>query len=141
MEIVEGVRGERWTVNGRRLVDTPEWCDLYVAWCNLRNCAPALGSVVELAKRIPFRMVCHLNAETEHVLEYLNEPLNIACIIVTPYHRGNPGKASRTYGINERKAKGYKRLAALLDANPKVLWKAVLLYPPNAEVSSGAKTP
>lgn len=32
MEIVEGVRGERWSANGRRLVDTPEWCALYVAW-------------------------------------------------------------------------------------------------------------
>ena len=33
MEIVEGCRGERWTANGRRLVDTPEWCRLYVARC------------------------------------------------------------------------------------------------------------
>lgn len=30
MNIVEGVRGERWEANGKRLVDTPEWCALYV---------------------------------------------------------------------------------------------------------------
>jgi len=37
MEIVEGVRGERWSANGRRLVDTPEWCALYVAWRRQAN--------------------------------------------------------------------------------------------------------
>ena len=37
MEIVEGVRGERWAANGRRLVDTPEWCALYVAWRRQAN--------------------------------------------------------------------------------------------------------
>lgn len=31
MEIVEGVRGERWAANGMRLVDTREWCAFYVA--------------------------------------------------------------------------------------------------------------
>ena len=31
MDIVEGVRGERWVANGRRLVDTPEWCAFYTA--------------------------------------------------------------------------------------------------------------
>lgn len=33
MQIVEGVRGERWAANGRRLVDTPEWARVYVARC------------------------------------------------------------------------------------------------------------
>lgn len=32
MEIVEGCLGQQWSANGRRLVDTPEWCALYVAW-------------------------------------------------------------------------------------------------------------
>lgn len=32
MGIVEGCLGERWASNGRRLVDTPEWCELYCAW-------------------------------------------------------------------------------------------------------------
>ena len=32
MEIVEGVRGARWSHEGRRLVDTTEWCELYCAW-------------------------------------------------------------------------------------------------------------
>lgn len=31
IEIVEGVRNERWSSNGVRLKDTPEWCNLYVA--------------------------------------------------------------------------------------------------------------
>lgn len=31
IQIVEGFRGERWTANGKRLVDTPEWCRFYVA--------------------------------------------------------------------------------------------------------------
>lgn len=97
----------------------------------------AAGSVVDLAKRIPFRMVSHLNCSNEHVLEYLNEPLNLACVIVTPYRHGSPGKGVKTFGINERKAKGYKTLAALLVANPKILWRAVLLYPPNTKLSGG----
>lgn len=29
VQIVEGVRNERWAVDGRRLSDTPEWCRLY----------------------------------------------------------------------------------------------------------------
>lgn len=33
MGIVEGCLGDRWASNGRRLVDTPEWCELYCAWC------------------------------------------------------------------------------------------------------------
>lgn len=33
MDIVEGVRNIRWHFEGRRLVDTPQWCDLYCAWC------------------------------------------------------------------------------------------------------------
>jgi len=37
MEIVEGCRGERWTANGRRLVDTPEWYRLYVARCAVNH--------------------------------------------------------------------------------------------------------
>lgn len=32
MEIVEGVRNARWSHEGKRLVDTPEWCELYCAW-------------------------------------------------------------------------------------------------------------
>ena len=31
IEIVEGVRNERWEASGVRLKDTPEWCKLYVA--------------------------------------------------------------------------------------------------------------
>lgn len=31
IEIVEGVRSERWSANGVRLKDTSEWCKLYVA--------------------------------------------------------------------------------------------------------------
>jgi hypothetical protein len=37
MEIVEGVRNERWAVNGRRLKDTPEWCRLYVCRCRCND--------------------------------------------------------------------------------------------------------
>lgn len=33
MDIVEGVQNIRWQFEGRRLVDTPQWCDLYCAWC------------------------------------------------------------------------------------------------------------
>jgi hypothetical protein len=29
VQIVEGVRSERWACEGRRLKDTPEWCILY----------------------------------------------------------------------------------------------------------------
>jgi hypothetical protein len=32
MDIVEGVRGARWSHEGKRLVDTPEWCELYSAF-------------------------------------------------------------------------------------------------------------
>lgn len=33
VEIVEGVRNVRWAYDQWRLVDTPQWCDLYCAWC------------------------------------------------------------------------------------------------------------
>lgn len=39
LEIVEGVRGERWTANGRRLVDTREWCAFY---CEARQALEAI---------------------------------------------------------------------------------------------------
>lgn len=32
MQIVEGMRRKRWTDGKMRLVDTPEWCEFYVAW-------------------------------------------------------------------------------------------------------------
>lgn len=37
MEIVEGVRNARWSHEGRRLVDTPEWAKLYCAWNELHR--------------------------------------------------------------------------------------------------------
>lgn len=37
MGIVEGCLGKRWAANGHRLVDTPQWCELYCAWCELRR--------------------------------------------------------------------------------------------------------
>ena len=40
MEIVEGVKLQRWHANGRRLVDTPEWCEVYVAWCAINRMPP-----------------------------------------------------------------------------------------------------
>jgi len=33
MQIVEGTSNLRWQFEGRRLVDTPQWCELYCAWC------------------------------------------------------------------------------------------------------------
>lgn len=40
MEIVEGVRYQRWVGDlGGRLKDTPEWCALYVARCALTRLA------------------------------------------------------------------------------------------------------
>lgn len=48
MQIVEGFRGERWTANGKRLVDTPEWCRFYVARCAVNraqeNAEPSHGA-------------------------------------------------------------------------------------------------
>jgi len=37
MGIVEGVQNVRWSYQGRRLVDTKEWCELYCAWRELRR--------------------------------------------------------------------------------------------------------
>jgi len=91
------------------------------------------GSAVELAKRIPFRMVMHLNCTTEHHLDYLNEPLNIACCVTTKYRNGRPGNSVREFGINERNAVSYKTLAALLGDHPEIAEKAATLYPPNAQ--------
>lgn len=84
---------------------------------------------VELAKRIPFRMALHMNCGKEHHLDYLNGPLNLACCITTPYRHGEPGKSVKEYGINERTAKSYKTLAALLKAQPEIAQKAAALYP------------
>ena len=41
MEIVEGVRNERWASDGRRLKDTPEWCRLYTLRCALLRSEPS----------------------------------------------------------------------------------------------------
>jgi hypothetical protein len=40
MEIVEGLRYRRWSDDGQRLTDTPEWCELYCAWCELKRKTP-----------------------------------------------------------------------------------------------------
>jgi hypothetical protein len=93
--------------------------------------AEAPGAVVELAKRIPFQMVMHVNCGKEHHLDYLNRELNLACLITTPYRNGQPGKGVKEFGINERAAKSYKTLAALLKAHPAIAQKAAGLYPPN----------
>jgi hypothetical protein len=90
-----------------------------------------------VAKRIPFRMVMHMNCGKTHHLDYLNRELNLACCITTPYRNGQPGKGVKEFGINERTAKSYKTLAALLKAHPAIAQKAAGLYPPNAEVSDG----
>lgn len=39
MNIVEGCRGERWAAKGKRLVDTPEWCEFYVRWSKIAMAA------------------------------------------------------------------------------------------------------
>lgn len=101
--------------------------------------AGAPGSAVDLAKRIPFRMVMHMNLSTEHLLDYLNEPLNIACCVTTKYRNGKPGKAVREFGINEQTAKSYKTLAALLEEHPEIAAKAAALYPPNTQGSATAE--
>lgn len=88
-----------------------------------------MSAMEQLAKRIPFRMVMHMNCTTVHYLDYINEPLNLACCITTKYRNGNPGKAVREFGINEKKAKSYKTLDALLEANPEIAKKAQELYP------------
>jgi len=98
---------------------------------DIAGLAAAHGSVVELAKRIPFRMVMHMNCGKEHHLDYLNQELNLACCITTPYRNGQPGKGVKEFGINERTAKSYKTLAALLKAHPAIAQKAAGLYPPN----------
>jgi hypothetical protein len=36
IEIVEGIRGDRWAFNGFRLKDTPEWCVFYAALAQAR---------------------------------------------------------------------------------------------------------
>jgi hypothetical protein len=37
MSIVEGCLGERWESKGRRLVDTPQWCRLYILRCRVND--------------------------------------------------------------------------------------------------------
>ena len=50
MEIVEGFRGERWSSNGKRLVDTKEWRRLYVARCDVNRKSDAMIAVSEANK-------------------------------------------------------------------------------------------
>lgn len=59
----------------------------------------AAGSAEELAKRIPFRMVMHMSFSAEHHLDYLNEPLNLACCITTKYRTGNVVAAVASFVI------------------------------------------
>ena len=88
-------------------------------------------SASELARRIPFRMSAHLNMGTRHELHYLNEPLNVCCVITTPYRNGNPGKAKREYAINNPRTTWYPTLAELLECNDSLRREAEGLYPPN----------
>lgn len=52
MEIVEGVRGSTWGCDGRRLVDTPEWCELYCAW-NAEKRKPLNNALSETHEKKP----------------------------------------------------------------------------------------
>lgn len=46
MEIVEGVRSQRWVGDfGGRLKDTPEWCRFYVARCAVNRAADARANM------------------------------------------------------------------------------------------------
>ena len=96
------------------------------------------GPLEEVARRVPFRMLCHMSGEREHLLSYLNEPLGVGCVIVTPYHRGQPGKERRTFALNMRKAKGYPTLAALMAAEPGIALRAAALYPAKPEKGGAA---
>ena len=109
------------------------------AKCGCQKESPFDGKTVdELAKRIPFRMVMHMNCGKEHHLDYLNQELNLACCITTLYRNGQPGKGVKEFGINERTAKSYKTLATLLKAHPAIAQKAAGLYPPNDKVSDAS---
>lgn len=89
-------------------------------------------SASDLAKKIPFSMVAHLNLGTSHELHYLNEPLNIACVITTPYRGGKPGKEKREFAVNHKQTTWHTTLAELLEMNPDLAMRAMSLYSQNA---------
>jgi len=61
-----------------------------------------------------------------------NEPLNICCVITTPYRNGNPGKSKKEYAVNEPKTNWHKTLSDLLDRNLHIALNAMSLYMPNS---------
>ena len=95
-------------------------------------------SASDLAKLIPVRMVAHLNMGTSHELHYLNEPLNIACVITTPYRGGKPGNAKREFAINHAQTTWHPTLAELLNKNLDLAMRAMSLYSQNPKLTLDA---
>ena len=89
--------------------------------------------VLDMAKRIPFQMLSHLNETTRHILMHQNEPLGIRCESVTPYRNGKPGKGKRFFYTNEHGSPEFPTLVELLNAHPDLAAEAMTLYPPAIE--------
>ena len=83
----------------------------------------------ELAGRVPFVLVRHISYHTAHHMDYLNEPLNLAWVVRTPYRRGRPGVANKYFAVNARGAVSYATLAALLGDDAALAARAAVLYP------------
>lgn len=85
---------------------------------------------IAIAKRIPFKMVLHMNCGTEHIARYRNEKLRIECETVTPYRNGQPAKGgSRIFYAIEKDSQPVKKLSALLDKHDDIRELAATLYP------------
>jgi hypothetical protein len=94
MQIVEGVRSERWAADGRRLKDTPEWCRLYVLRCAILRGAPEAEPVCEK---------CEAEFERENLRNYepMSRSATVMPIRLLPNGLVNVEEARKLYGEPE----------------------------------------
>jgi hypothetical protein len=72
----------------------------------------------DLAKRIPFTFLLHLNGEKKHSVLHENQRLNLRVEKHTKYRNGEPGKVKSYCYVNTKGSKAYETLIELLEANP-----------------------
>lgn len=85
-------------------------------------------SVEDIAKKVPFRVICRMNMGTRHELHYANESLNLVGVATTFYRGGKPWRTKMEWAVNKKKTTWYRSVSELLRANDCILKMARRLY-------------
>ena len=90
-----------------------------------------LSSAAAVARRVPWSMRSHLNLGSVHLLEHANDALGLWVVTETRYRHGQvrgPGVGC-FWVVGEQPPRRWRRLANLLRFRPKILRRALQLYP------------